>query len=45
MESIKYWEDKLSESELNKYIEKLTENNKWLFEKLIDYGKKTNIIK
>ena len=45
MESIKYWEDKLSESDLNKYIEKLTENNKWLFEKLIDYGKKTNIIK
>lgn len=45
MESIKYWEDKLSESELNKYIEKLIENNKWLFEKLIDYGKKTNIIK
>ena len=45
IESIKYWEDKLSESELNKYIEKLTENNKWLFEKLIDYGKKTNIIK
>ncbi len=45
IESIKYWEDKLSENELNEYIEKLTANNKWLFEKLIDYGKKTNIIK
>ena len=45
IESIKYLEDKLSENELNEYIEKLTANNKWLFEKLIDYGKKTNIIK
>lgn len=45
IESIKYWEDKLSENELDEYIEKLTANNKWLFEKLIDYGKKTNIIK